>query len=181
MKLNVLLIVVIKVLSSSNQLEYLGEVTCNRAHISSSLRELSPCKPRDKVIALEWPNNTSADHLTPSHVTVLRCSGGCLSNFRSCVASKKRTRQVAVMLGSCRNRIKGRCEKKCMNVEVEDEVECECGCRMKAKDCRENQEYQSETCECECRDKEAMKKCLESGANRIWDASKCECVCPHNL
>ena len=181
MKIHILIILVLIVQSSSDQLKYLGKVTCNRAHISSSLRELSPCKPREKVIALEWPNNTSADRLTPSHVTVLRCSGGCLANYRSCVASKKSTRQVAVMLGSCRNRIGGRCEKECTNVQVEDEVVCECGCRRKAEDCRANQEYQSETCECECRDKEAMKKCLEEGTNRIWDASKCECVCSHKL
>merc|ERR1719300_307145 len=91
---------------------YLGSVTCTKEHISSSLRELSPCKPRDKVIAVSWPNHTSVDQVSPSHVTVLRCSGGCHTNYQACVASRKSQRQVAVMLGKCNQVVGGKCEKE---------------------------------------------------------------------
>merc|ERR1711915_87070 len=119
---------------------YLGAVTCNQFHISSSLRQLSPCEPREKVIAVSWPNFTSIDHVSPSHVTVLRCSGGCHTNHQSCVASKKKKRQVAVMFGKCKHVNGGRCKKECNSMEVEDETECQCGCRGKKDECSENQE-----------------------------------------
>merc|ERR1719244_2250434 len=138
---------------------YLGVVTCNKDHISSSLRELSQCEPREKVIAVSWPNHTTVDHVSPSHVTVLRCSGGCHTNHQSCVASRKKSRQVAVMLGRCEQENRGRCEKECNSVQVEDEVECECGCRQKREECLENQEWKSETCECLCKDRKARREC----------------------
>merc|ERR1711915_982257 len=119
---------------------YLGVVTCNKDHISSSLRELSPCEPREKVIAVSWPNYTTVDHVSPSHVPVLRCSGGCHTNHQSCVATKKKKRQVAVMFGKCKHVNGGRCKKECNSMEVEDETECQCGCRGKKDECSENQE-----------------------------------------
>merc|ERR1711915_529703 len=136
---------------------------------------------REKVIAVSWPNYTTVDHLSPSHVTVLRCSGGCDTNHQSCVASRKKSRQVAVMLGRCKQENRGRCEKECNSVQVEDEVECECGCRRKREECLENQEWKSETCECLCKDRKARRECLEWGNGKVWDSTNCECVCFNTL
>ena len=156
-------------------------MTCSKNHISSSLSELSPCEPREKVISVAWPNFTSVDQVSPSHVTVLRCSGGCHTDHRSCVASRTKNRKVAVMLGKCNKVNGGRCEKVCTTLEVEDETECECGCRRKMDECTEYQEWKSETCECECKNRKAKRECLESGHNKVWDTSKCACVCSYEI
>lgn len=156
-------------------------MTCNKVHISSSLRQLSPCEPREKVIAVSWPNFTSVDHVSPSHVTVLRCSGGCHTNQQSCVASKRKKRQVAVMFGKCKHVNGGRCKKECNSVEVEDETECQCSCRGKKDECSENQEWKSDMCECQCKDTKSKRECLEWGNGKVWDSSKCECVCSNTL
>merc|ERR1712106_249346 len=159
---------------------YISSISCNRAHISSSLRGQAPCQPRDKVIAIHWPNNTDVHQLTPTHVTVRRCSGGCHQDHQSCVTSLTRTREVPVILGKCPVS-GGKCEKECTSVEVEDEVECECGCRRKESECGEKHEWMSDTCECECKDSVGRTECLEGGPGRVWDSAQCECVCPVTL
>merc|ERR1711915_6247 len=35
----------------------------------------------------------------------------------------------------------------------------------------------SETCECKCKDRKAERECLEWGKDKVWDSTKCECVC----
>ena len=145
------------------------------------MRELSPCEPREKVIAVAWPNFTSVDHVSPSHVTVLRCSGGCHTDHQSCVALKKKRRKVAVMLGKCQQVNGGRCGKECTSVEIEDEVECGCGCRRQSEECSVYQEWKSETCECECKDRKAKRDCLDLGQNKVWNTVKCECVCSQDI
>ena len=91
------------------------------------------------MVKVPWPANSSYDQLTPSHVTVKRCSGGCHGGSASCVAtatSKRKVRtlltkilnsletllQVAVLLARCPLG-GGACDKECATVEVEDEVE----------------------------------------------------------
>jgi len=153
---------------------YLPPTTCSQAHISNSLRGEAPCHPRDKVIKVPWPNNTDVHRVTPTHVTVRRCSGGCHQDHQSCVASMTRVREVQVILGKCPVS-GGKCEKECASVEVEDEVECECGCRR--KECGEKAEWMSDTCECECKNTVARTECLEGGY--VWDSKQCRCGCPH--
>ena len=90
------------------------------------------------MVKVPWPTNSSYDQLTPSHVTVKRCSGGCHGGSASCVptaTSKRKVRtlltkilnsletllQVAVLLARCPLG-GGACDKECATVEVEDEV-----------------------------------------------------------
>lgn len=159
--------------NTSNDVSYLPPTTCSKPHISSSLRGSAPCQPRDKVIVVPWPNNTDVHRVTPTHVTVRRCSGGCHQDHQSCVASLTRVREVQVILGKCPVS-GGKCEKECASVKVEDEVECECGCRR--KECGEKAEWMSDTCECECKDSVGRTECLESGY--VWDSTQCQCGCP---
>jgi len=159
---------------------YLPSIPCSRDHISSSLRGEAPCQPRDKVIVVPWPNNTDVHQITPTHVTVKRCSGGCHQVHQSCVASLTRIREVPVILGKCPVS-GGKCEKECTSVQVEDAVECGCGCRKKESECGTTHVWKSDTCSCECSDSVSRTECLEGGVGRVWDSTQCECVCPVKL
>ena len=131
---------------------------------------------------MPWPNNTDIQQLSPSHVVVRRCSGGCHSS-RSCVASVRKVREVSVMMAKCPV-AGGKCEKQCASLEVEDEVECECGCaKHLEEECRakvETHSWSRETCDCQCRDEKERRSCLES-PGKVWDSSSCSCVCPLSL
>ena len=73
-----------------------------------------------QVIAVPWPNNTDIHQLSPSHVVVRRCSGGCHgSSF--CVAVMTRVRQVSVMMGKCPVG-GGKCDKECATLQVCNDV-----------------------------------------------------------
>ena len=50
------------------------------------------------MVKIPWPSNSSYDQLTPSHVTVKRCSGGCHGGLTSCVPSSTQLRKVSVLL-----------------------------------------------------------------------------------
>ena len=135
-----------------------------------------------QVIAVPWPNNTDIQQLSPSHVVVRRCSGGCHGS-RSCVAGATKVRSVSVMLARCPVG-GGKCEKQCASLEVEDEVECQCGCpKHLEQECLakvETHSWSRETCGCECRDEKERRSCLESGG-KVWDSSSCSCLCPLSL
>jgi len=155
-----------------------GGAACTREHIGDSLRGMAPCTPRDKVIPVPWPNNTDVHQLTPSHVVVKRCSGGC-HNSGTCVARVTRVRNVSVMMGKCPVG-GGKCDKECASLQVEDEVECECGCSKHVQaTCQEKQKshvFNKDTCECQCKDQDARKKCFET-PGKVWDSSSCSCIC----
>ena len=51
-----------------------------------------------QVVKIPWPSNSSYDQLTPSHVTVKRCSGGCHGGLTSCVPTSTQMRKVSVLL-----------------------------------------------------------------------------------
>ena len=131
-----------------------------------------------QVIPVPWPNNTDTHQLSPSHVVVRRCSGGCHTTA-SCVARVSRVREVSVMLASCPV-AGGKCDKECATLQVEDEAECECGCGKKEQEAcqarRGTHVWSSETCECGCRDQEARRRCGER-PGKVWDASSCSCIC----
>jgi len=162
--------------SSTTASSFLPSVTCSREHVSQSLSALAPCKPRDKVLKVPWPSNSSYSQLTPSHVVVRRCSGGCHGGLTSCVPTKTDKRKVSVLLARCPLG-GGSCQKECATLEVEDELACGCGCRLDPSSCRpEDQEWREETCNCQCKDKAAITSCLQGG--RAWDHQTCRCLCP---
>ena len=134
------------------------------------------------MIAVPWPNNTDVQQLSPSHVVVRRCSGGCHSS-RSCVARVRKVREVSVMMAKCPV-AGGKCEKQCARLEVEYEVECECGCAAHLEQqCRakaETHSWSRESCGCSCRAEEERRRCVES-AGRVWDTSSCSCLCGPSL
>ena len=131
-----------------------------------------------QVIPVPWPNNTDIHQLSPSHVVVKRCSGGCHTTA-SCVAKTTRTREVSVMMGKCPVG-GGKCDKECATLQVQDEVECECGCGKVEKEAceakKETHVWSRDTCECGCRDQEARRQCGER-PGKVWDASSCSCIC----
>ena len=130
------------------------------------------------MIPVPWPNNTDVHQLTPSHVVVKRCSGGC-HNSGTCVARVTRVRNVSVMMGKCPVG-GGKCDKECASLQVEDEVECECGCSKHVQaTCQEKPSthmFNKDTCECQCKDQDARKKCFET-PGKVWDSSSCSCIC----
>merc|ERR1719239_958663 len=150
----------------------LSPTTCSSTHISSSLRATAACKPRDKVVKVPWPTNSSYDQLTPSHVTVKRCSGGCHGGSTSCVPTATSIRKVAVLLARCPLG-GGSCDKECATVEVEDEVACGCGCRLEPSSCRsEDQEWREETCSCQC----LCPPTSPCPPDQTHDPSSCSCL-----
>jgi len=157
---------------------YIGKI-CSNKHVKDSLKGVAPCIARDKVIPVPWPNNTDIHQLSPSHVVVKRCSGGCHTSDKSCVASVTRVRHVSVMMGRCPVG-GGKCDKQCASLEVEDEVECVCGCskhlQQQCDQRHESHTWSSESCECQCKDQEARRQCLET-PGKVWDSSSCTCIC----
>ena len=110
--------------------------------------------------------------MTPSHVTVTRCRGSCLSNpAYSCRASSSRRRAVEVMMvrGGFRT---GLLETVCSSVEVVEETECECGCEVRREDCDPLLHlYSDQSCSCSCRQQAGC------GPRQRWDWRGCRCVC----
>jgi len=155
-----------------------GGAACSREHITQSLRGLAPCQPRDKVIPVPWPNNTDIHQLSPSHVVVRRCSGGCHTRA-SCVASSRVTRGVQVMMARCPVG-GGKCDKECAMLQVQDELECECGCGQGEQEAcaarSRSHLWSEESCQCRCRDQGARRDCGERPGS-VWDDSSCSCIC----
>ena len=104
-----------------------------------------------QVLKVPWPSNSSYSQLTPSHVVVRRCSGGCHGGLTSCVPTKTDKRKVSVLLARwvwpvvhlvlALDQLRcplggGSCQKECATLEVEDELACGCGCRLDPSSCR---------------------------------------------
>jgi hypothetical protein len=115
--------------------------------------------------------------MTPTHVSVLQCGGGCHRGSEGCLAVRTRRREVSVMVGRCGVSV-GKCEKECAVVSVEEHTECGCGCQLDRGDCEASglHKFKKELCACECRDTEAKRRCLEQG--RTWAEASCTCGCP---
>ena len=132
-----------------------------------------------QVIPVPWPNNTDIHQLSPSHVVVRRCSGGCHTAARNCVATSTNVRKVPVMMGRCPVG-GGKCDKQCAVLQVEDEVECSCGCSKHLhQECSlksSSHTWNSESCDCQCRDQTAHRQCMETHG-KVWDGSSCSCIC----
>jgi hypothetical protein len=135
---------------------------CSNDHIAASLENIEGCKPRPVIIQIPWPNNTNVQQMTPTHVQINRCGGGCHRPGQRCFPTKKKTTEIAVMFGEC-GISTGRCDKWCSHVDVEEDTECECDCEDQEEDCGDVQEFNEDQCKCLCSDQKARQNCLDMG------------------
>ena len=155
--------------------------TCSRSQVKESLGHQASCSPRAVVMRLPWPNSTmvggGVQQMTPTHVTVMQCGGGCHRGSQGCIATATRTREVSVMVGKCGVSV-GKCEKECATVTLEEHTKCGCGCHLDRLQCELDglHKFKKELCQCECKDVEAKRSCLEQG--RTWEEDSCTCGCP---
>jgi len=154
---------------------YLPPISCTDEHELDAVRKKVHCTPRPRVVQLPWPNDTSVHQMTPGHVEVQRCDGGCFHRRQSCLPKRTKKVKIPVLLARCTLH-SHKCDKICVEVEVEEHLECGCECKVKRRHCNNKQDYRKEICSCQCRDLSAVKSCYESG--RVWDPSKCMCRCP---
>ena len=115
--------------------------------------------------------------MTPTHVSVLQCGGGCHRGSQGCLAVATRRREVEVMVGKCGVSV-GKCEKECAVVSVTEDTECGCGCEVSLLECeaRGLHTFLPQLCQCQCRDHRAKQQCLQQG--RAWNQKHCTCGCP---
>lgn len=152
--------------------------SCSAQHTETALSETCSCVPRPVVVRLPWPNNTDVHHMTPTHVQVYRCGGGCQTSQspKTCSPVSSRPRSVPVMLGKC-GLGPGRCDKECASISVEEHTQCECVCDQGSREqCRVSRDHvwRPETCQCQCRDFQAQKQCQDGGEE--WSQSTCTCL-----
>ena len=91
---------------------------CSKEHIAASLENRQECKPRPVVVKLPFPNNTDVQQMTPNHVSILKCGGGCHKWGQRCFSTKKQSIRVPVMLAKC-GRSTGVCDKTCSHIDIE--------------------------------------------------------------
>ena len=155
--------------------------TCSRGQVKTSLSQQASCSPRPVVVRLPWPNTTlvggGVQQMTPTHVSVLQCGGGCHRGSQGCLAVATRRREVEVMVGKCGVSV-GKCEKECAVVSVTEDTECGCGCEVSLVECEAGglHTFLPQLCQCQCRDHRAKQQCLQQG--RAWNQKHCTCGCP---
>ena len=114
--------------------------------------------------------------MTPTHIEVLQCRGGCHRGHQGCVATQTRVKKVPVMLGKCGINT-GKCEKECAHASIEEHVECGCACELTSEDCERNTHiFNKDLCSCQCKDTTAKRQCLDQ--SRTWSEESCLCGCP---
>jgi len=154
---------------------YLPPVTCTKNHEMSVIRSKVHCQPRPRLVRLPWPNDTSVHKMTPSHVEVNRCDGGCFHRQQSCLPTRVKKKNIPILLARCTIHSE-KCDKICAEIEVDEHTECGCECKTKRHHCNEKQIYREELCSCHCRDLSEVQACHDSG--RVWDPGMCMCRCP---
>jgi len=164
-------VIVLAIVETAESLE---PTECTRDHIKEAISGISACKPREVVIQLPWPNNTDIQQMTPSHVLIQHCTGGCTPLEPSCLPSKTRTKRVSVLVAKCGINL-GICDKECATVELEEHLECKCACALTPRDCSEAQQFAQSECACKCTNLSERQQCLESG--KVWNSSSCSCNC----
>jgi len=158
---------------------YTAHRTCSQQHIKDSLKSNIGCKPMTVVLELPWPNNTDIQQMTPTHIEVRRCEGGCHQTGHGCAALRTQVKKVPVMFGKCGMNV-GKCEKECAHVTVEEHTECGCACELRREECAsDTHNFRPELCTCECRDTRAKRECLDQG--RTWSEESCSCGCPLSM
>ena len=108
---------------------------CVSSHMKQASRVNVRCRLNNVAVQLPWPNNTDVHQMTPNHVLVQQCEGGCHQGGRQrCIATKTRTRGVPVILGKC-GIYEGKCDKECATIVVEEHSKCGCACQLSWEDC----------------------------------------------
>jgi len=149
---------------------------CRSNHIKQALHKNIMCKPAPVIVKLPWPNNTDIQQMTPTHIEVLQCNGGCHRNNQGCTATQTVVKKIPVMLGKCGINT-GKCEKECAHVSVEEHTECGCACELRWEDCEsDTHTFNQDLCSCQCKDTIAKRQCLDQG--RTWSEETCSCNCP---
>jgi len=154
---------------------FLPPVTCTKDHELGAVRAKVHCQPRPRLVRLPWPNDTSVHKMTPSHVEVNRCSGGCFHRQQSCLPTRVKKKKIPVLLAQCAIH-SSKCDKICAEVEIDEHTDCGCECKIKRHHCNEKQFYREELCSCHCKDLSEVQACHDSG--RVWDPGMCMCRCP---
>ena len=117
---------------------YTAQPSCSGGHIGKALKAQAKCEPRMVVVQLPWPNSTmvggGVQQMTPTHVAMMQCDGGCHRGSQGCIATATRTREVSVMVGKCGVSV-GKCEKECATVTLEEHTKCGCGCQLDRVGC----------------------------------------------
>ena len=114
--------------------------------------------------------------MTPTHISVHRCEGGCHQTGHSCIALETREKKIPVMFGKCGMSV-GKCEKECAHVTVEEHTDCGCACDLRHEECDSiTHNFLPELCVCECRNTRDKRECLDQG--RAWSQESCSCGCP---
>jgi len=150
--------------------------SCTSSHIIEAVEQDKLCSPRSVVVQLPWPNNTYTKQMTPSHIELLQCTGGCHRTSRSCIPTHTRQRKVPVLIAKC-GVSSGKCEKQCVDYHVEDHITCACECNVTEDACNSATHYHNnDLCSCECKDIIGKRDCLDQ--NKIWDEMSCKCGCP---
>ena len=100
--------------------------------------------------------------MTPTHVEIMQCSGGCHRGNQACVPTLTQEKEVSVMLARCGIQT-GKCEKECASLVVVEHLECGCDCSQEARESCSSAShvFNSDTCECQCRDSAAKQECLD--------------------
>ena len=60
--------------------------------------------------------------MTPTHVEIMQCSGGCHRGNQACVPTLTQEKEVSVMLARCGIQT-GKCEKECASLVVVEHLE----------------------------------------------------------
>jgi len=173
-----LVISVIVLLPAAANCEYIEAAKCSRAHIEQALGGISSCTPREVVVQLPWPNNTDIQQMTPSHVLLKQCTGGCTLLEPSCLPSKTSTKKIPVLVAKCGIN-QGICDKECATIELEEHIECKCACALTPRDCSEEQQFVRSECGCKCTNVHERHACMTS--SRTWNETTCSCSCPRRL
>ena len=178
--------------SDQVHIKYKQRGVCTSDHVKDSIKSDQICSPRPVIIQLPWPNNTDIQQvniimnisshtiilfkMSPTHISVLQCGGGCHRSSHGCVPMKTSIKIVPVMLGKC-GIGRGKCDKECAEVNVEEHTECGCACSLPESECQSAwHEYNSDRCRCECKDIIGKRECLNQG--KIWNENACNCGCP---
>ena len=133
---------------------------CSADHITRALSSgrRAGCGPMEKIVKLVLPGNISYSQMSPSHLVVRQCGGGCHNTHHSCVSTAQVRRKVPVMVSRC-GLGTGLCQKVCAEVEVMEDSRCSCSCLDRQNTCGPLHTFNRQTCSCDCKDHHQYKAC----------------------
>ena len=113
--------------------------------------------------------------MTPTHISINKCSGGCYQTTKSCTATQTKLIQVPVLFGKC-GLTTAKCAKSCGHVTIEEDTQCGCACQLGSEDCdSDTHSFNIDLCQCQCKDTISRHTCLDQG--RTWSDDTCQCQC----